>query len=92
MLAKIPLHRNSVTFQADFDKLTGTTTSVVLKLYASASGTINYTSTPIYSVTMPDADTSISYTVTGNPYTTYAWVLDGGGTQTSSTKLWLNIR
>lgn len=70
---------NSVTFTAYGYDSTGDPSSVTLKLYASATGTIDYNASPIFSVTMPNGDTTFQHVVTGNPYTDYSWIIDGGG-------------
>lgn len=84
--------KNSVTFQYQFKKISGDPSGVILKVFASASGTTDYKAAPLLSVTMPNGDTTVQLTITGNPYTNYTRILDGAGTQVSSVRSWLNIR
>lgn len=91
--ATIPGVKTSVAFSLESDEYgSGDNSGVTFKLYVHAGTTIDYKSTPIFSVTSPNGDTTINYAFTGNPYTTYTWIVDGAGTQTSRHRITMNIR
>lgn len=93
VIATIPGVKESVAFSVSIDEYgSGDNSGVTAKLYVNAGTTIDYKAVPVYSGTCPNGDTAFQYAFTGNPYTTYAWVIDGAGTQTLRHRITMNIR
>ena len=80
----------TVTFQVNMLKISGTTSSVTVKFQASADGGNNYVT--LYTDTMADASGNFSHTWTGNPYTHWRVLVTGAGTQSSSYRAYVLVR
>lgn len=82
-------HRNTVSFQVNMTKITGTTSAVTVAFQGSVDGT-NYVT--LHTDTMADASTIKSHVYTGNGYVSYKIVVTGSGTQSSSYRAYMVLR
>lgn len=86
---KVTDKRESVTFQVNAKKITGTVGGTV-KVYASIDGGLSWVE--VNSQTITDGDKSYGYAFTGNPWTHYRVGIAGTGTQTSSYRTYILVR
>ena len=83
----------SVTFQTNMLKISGTTSAVTVKIYGAVAvygGTPQYVL--LYTDTMADASGNYSHVITGSPYTHFQIVVTNSGTQSSSYQVFALLR
>lgn len=86
---KITEFQQSVTFTVVADKLTGNTGGYI-RLRGSSASTIPFS--PITTINMANADSTYSYTLTGNPFSYYETEIQDTGTGTRRYKTYILVR
>lgn len=87
---KITDNRNSIVFQLNGKKISGTVAGTI-KLFGSIDGGNNFSQIDT-TVTITNGDQCHSFLMRGNPYTHYRVTITGTGSQSSSWRTYLMVR